>query len=88
MADFVAEHGLGPYPPAMAEMAKPSEHPRLVAMVFASRSGGPPHVVTLVPYDPPQALCSTCMTVLSLRERPAGCHAAAEARTVWGLEEP
>lgn len=70
------------------ERAYAPNHPRLLALVFASRSKGDPHVVALVPFDPPQALCTTCMSLLSLRERPQGCWAAQEAREVWGLADP
>lgn len=57
---------------------------RPVAVIYQSRSGGPPHVVTLMPTNPPIVSC-TCMAVLSLDRRPKGCHAMVAARSLMGL---
>jgi hypothetical protein len=55
-----------------------------IAVIYPSRSGGLPHIVTRQPTEPPIISC-TCMATLSLDRRPRGCHAMVAARVVMGL---
>ena len=58
---------------------------RLTTMVFASRRGGPPHVVSRVlEGGDGRWRCGTCAAVLNLDERPAGCWAMRAAAAIVG----
>lgn len=84
----------------MQHVIEPADAPRtrdvtparthLRALVYASRSGGGPHVVTLheLPdndgHYSPAVLC-ICEATRNLARRPQGCWAMVDARDVFGL---
>jgi hypothetical protein len=55
-----------------------------LALVFASRSGGKPHVVIVLDLEVPSVAC-TCKAMRSIGYRPQGCHAMQAARTLLGI---
>ena len=64
----------------------------LRALVYASRSGGGPHVVTLHELPNPdghgyaKAVLCICEASRNLNRRPQGCWAMVDARIVFGLD--
>jgi hypothetical protein len=61
--------------------------PRPVAVVFPSRSGGAPHVVTVLDTEP-GALSCTCPAFRAINTRPSGCWAMKEVRRWLSLPTP
>lgn len=63
--------------------------PRPVSVTYASRSGGAPHVVTVLDLaDGSRALSCTCKAMRSIAYRPGGCWAMKAARRILGWPEP
>jgi hypothetical protein len=57
----------------------------LRTMVFISKHGGEPHVVTRLEID---AVVCTCPAMRSIEVRPAGCWAMKAFRAITGMEQP
>lgn len=74
-------------PPQAEAAATTASTPRPVAVVFPTRTGGVPHVVTVLSTDD-GALSCTCKAFLSIHLRPQGCWAMKEVRRMLALPTP
>lgn len=63
-------------------------YPMPSGMIFQSNTGGDPHIVSVMAYEPSGQLTCTCKAMLSLAFRPSGCWAMKEFRRMTGLAEP
>lgn len=86
--DFAPPAGIQTALRLVKEAEAAASRPGPIAIVFPSKPGGDgtPHVVTVLPFDPPVVSC-TCKAMLSLNIRPRGCWAMQAARKLLGIPE-
>lgn len=77
---------LPPEPEPFVPEPQPVDGPEMpVALVFASKNSGTPHVVTVLELKEGRVVSCCCKAVLNLAHRPKGCWAMVRAREMLGI---